>query len=151
MNSRIHSGSSTWLKKSAGSSWKSWSGFAFENICLKHTPQIKNALGIGAVNTQESIWRYAPANGESGAQIDLLIDRQDSCINICEMKFSVAEFTIDKTYAGELKNKQEVFKAKSKTKKTLFLTMITTYGAKQNINYLGLVQPDLKMDILFLE
>lgn len=151
MNSRMQSGTSIWLKKSTGSSWKSWSGFAFENICLKHTQQIKSALGIAAVNTQESIWRYVPAKEERGAQIDLLIDRQDSCINICEMKFSTGAFTIDKTYAAELNNKREVFKAKSKTKKTLFITMMTTHGVKHNINYLGLVQQDLKMDILFEE
>jgi len=151
MNKRIQSGSSTWQKMSAGASWKSWSGFAFENICLKHIAQIKNALGIAAVNTQESVWRYVPGKGVKGAQIDLLIDRQDNCINIGEMKFSTGEFTIDPAYAAELKNKLDVFKTKTKTRKTLFLTMITTHGVKHNVNYLGLVQQDVKMDILFLQ
>jgi AAA+ ATPase superfamily predicted ATPase len=151
MNSRIQSGSSTWQKMSAGASWKSWSGFAFENICLKHTSQIKNALGIAAVNTQESVWRYVPGKREAGAQIDLLIDRQDNCINICEMKFSTGEFTIDPGYAKELKNKLDIFGTKTKTRKTLFLTMVTTQGVKHNANYIGLVQQDLTMSILFLQ
>lgn len=151
MNSRVQSGNSTWLRMSAGSSWKSWSGFAFENICIKHTSQIKSALGIAAVNTQESVWRYVPSKGEKGAQIDFLIDRQDNCINVCEMKFSTSEFIIDLGYATELKNKLDVLKAKTKTRKTLFLTMITTNGVKENINYVGLVQQNLKMDILFLK
>ncbi|MEO7045963.1 MAG: ATP-binding protein, partial [Ferruginibacter sp.] len=149
MTGRIQSGTSVWLKMSTGSSWKSWSGFAFEDICLKHINQIKSALGIAAVNTQESVWRYIPGKGEKGAQIDLLIDRQDNCISICEMKFSTSVFTIDPSYAMELKNKLNVFREKTKTKKTLFLTMLTTHGVKQNSNYLGLVQQDLQMNILF--
>lgn len=134
---------------SVGSSWKSWCGFAFESICLKHIQNIKNALGIAAVITEESVWRHVSGKGEQGAQIDLLIDRQDNSINICEMKYSLSEFTIDKTYAAELKMKQDVFREKTKTRKTLFLTMITTYGVKQNAYYLGLVQKDLTMDVLF--
>jgi AAA+ ATPase superfamily predicted ATPase len=149
MTGRIQSGTSVWLKMSTGSSWKSWSGFAFEDICLKHITQIKSALGIAAVNTQESVWRYIPGKGEKGAQIDLLIDRQDNCINICEMKFSTSVFTIDPSYGMELKNKLNVFREKTKTKKTLFLTMLTTHGVKQNSNYLGVVQQDLEMNILF--
>lgn len=141
----------TWDKMSSSSSWKSWSGYAFENICLKHVEQIKNALGIPAVLTQESTWRYVPGKGENGAQVDLLIDRQDNCINVCEMKFSTGEFTIDPAYARELKNKMDVFKAKTKTRKTLFLTMVTTHGVRRNENYIGLVQRDLKMDVLFLQ
>lgn len=151
MNSRIPSGSSIWLKKSTGSSWKSWSGFAFENICLKHTAQIKSALGIAAVNTEESVWRYVPGKGEKGAQIDLLIDRQDNCINVCEIKFSINEFIIDAGYAAALKNKLDVFKTKTKTRKTIFLTMLTTNGVKQNVNAIGLVQQNLEMGILFLK
>lgn len=139
----------TWDKMSSTNSWRSWSGYAFESICLKHIEQIKAALGIPAVITQESAWRYVPSKGEKGAQIDLVIDRQDNCINLCEIKFSLNEFVIDPAYALELKNKVDVFRIKTKTRKTLFLTMITTHGVKYNTNYLGLVQNDFKMDILF--
>jgi uncharacterized protein len=149
MTGRLSSGKDIWLKMSTTASWQSWSGFAFENICLKHTAQLKDAIGIAAVNTQESIWRYVPGKGKKGAQIDLLIDRQDNCINVCEMKFSTSEYSISAAYAAELKNKLDVFQLNTKTKKTLFLTMITTHGVKQNINSTGLVQVDLKMDILF--
>jgi hypothetical protein len=150
MTGRIQSGNNSWLKMSVTPSWKSWSGFAFENICLKHAAQIKQAIGIAAVNTQESVWRNIPDNDQRGAQIDLLIDRQDNCINVCEMKFSSSEFSIDASYARELKSKMDVFQDKTKTRKTLFLTMITTQGVKQNTHYLGLVQQNLTMDILFL-
>src|SRR4051812_13701134 len=143
-------GSGTWLRLSTGSSYLSWSGFAFEAICQKHVVQIKKALGIEGVLTETSVWRYLPKEKEEqGAQIDLLIDRQDLCINICEMKFSTSGFTIDKRYAQELVTKMQVFREITKSKKTLFLTMITTYGVKRNDYYVGLVQNELTMDALF--
>ncbi|MBT2560841.1 ATPase [Pedobacter sp. ISL-68] len=99
--------------------------------------------------TETSAWRYAPKTG-MGAQVDLLLDRQDNVISICEMKFSNTEFVIDKTYAAELQNKLDVFRRESKTKKTLFLAMVTTYGIKNNIHTVGLVQNQVTMDDLFL-
>ena len=138
-----------WLRLSEQASWKSWSGFAFETICHKHSAQIKEALNISAIYSEESIWRHVPGNRGSGAQIDLLFDRADHAINICEMKFSVSEFTISKGYADDLKQKLQVFKDETKTKKSLFLTMVTTFGIIKNAHYTGLVQNDITMDALF--
>jgi hypothetical protein len=81
--------------------------------------------------------------------VDLLLDRQDHCINLCEMKFSGNEFIIDKKYAGELDSKVKVFKEQTMTKKTLFPTMITTYGTRQNIYYTGRITGEVVMDDLF--
>ena len=143
-------GSGTWLRLSTGASYLSWSGLAFESVCQKHVVQIKKALGIEGVLTETSVWRYVPkGDKEDGAQIDLLIDRQDLCINICEIKFSTSEFTIDKRYAQELARKLQVFKDGTRTKKTLFLTMITTYGVKRNDYYVGLVQKELTIEAIF--
>lgn len=143
-------GSGTWLTFISGNSWTSWSGNAFESICMKHIPQLKKALGIEAVYAEVSVWRYQPATKtDKGAQIDLLIDRKDSCINICEMKFSEWPFEISKAYAKELENKLNVFKDQTKTRKILFLTMITTYGVRNSDNFVGLVQKEITMDILF--
>lgn len=142
-------GVGTWFRLANTSSWKSWSGFAFESICLKHVSQIKKGLGIAGVLTEESAWRYFPDKSEQGTQIDLLIDRSDYCINICEMKYSQSEFTIDKSYADDLRKKPIVFREKVKTRKTLFLTMITTYGVKRNSYYTELIQNEVTMDALF--
>jgi ribosomal protein S8 len=139
----------TWIKIADSSSWKSWSGIAFETICLKHMEQIKKGLGIAAVQTTESVWRFVPGGDQSGAQIDLLIDRSDHCINICEMKYSDTEYTITKDYAGDLKRKRDVFKTVTKTKKTIFITLITTFGVLQNTHAIGNVQNQLTMDALF--
>ncbi|WP_026632683.1 AAA family ATPase [Dyadobacter alkalitolerans] len=143
-------GPGSWLRFISGSSWKGWSGNAFEGICMKHVSQIKKAIGIADVYTEVSVWRHQPkSNTEKGAQIDLLIDRNDSCINVCEMKFSAYPFEISKAYASELESKLSVFQQITKTKKTLFLTMLTTYGVKNSTKFPGLVQKDVTMDSLF--
>lgn len=145
-------GSGTWLRFSTGVSWRSWSGSAFESICMKHISQLKKAIGIEAVYAEVSVWRYQPKTEmEKGAQIDLLIDRNDSCINICEMKFSSDAFEISKGYANELENKLTVFRSQTMTKKTLFLTMMTTFGVKNADSYPGLVQKEVTMNALFTE
>ena len=140
-----------WIKQQASSSWESWAGFAFESICLKHVANIKEALKIGAVQTQESYWRLKanPGGNERGVQIDLLIDRADQCINICEIKFSNKPFVVTKQYAEELERKKRIFKESTKTKKTVFITLITPYGAEENMNYLSIVDNQLTVDHLF--
>jgi uncharacterized protein len=143
-------GEGTWQSKVVSSSWKSWSGLAFENIALKHIPQIKKALGISGVYTEQSTWRYTPKDEiEKGTQIDLLIDRQDMCINLCEIKYSLTEFTLEKKYAEELNLKRRIFLSKTGTKKTVFITMLSTFGVKENGHYLSTVQNQLTMDVLF--
>jgi hypothetical protein len=143
-------GAGTWQARSQSSTWKAWSGLAFEAICLRHIPQIKKALGIGAVYSEQSAWRFVAKNvDEEGSQIDLLIDRQDNSINLCEMKFSLTDFTVDKKYAEALDRKKRVFLSKTGTKKSIFITLITTFDTTINEHYLNTVQNQLKMDVLF--
>ncbi|CAM4170621.1 hypothetical protein SAMN06265348_105371 [Pedobacter westerhofensis] len=143
-------GSGTWITFISGNSWTSWSGNAFESICMKHIPQLKKAIGIEAVYAEVSVWRHQPVTkADRGTQIDLVIDRGDSCINICEMKFSDRPFEISKAYAKELENKLAVFRDQTKTRKTLFLTMVTTYGLRNGTSFSGLVQKEIGMDMLF--
>lgn len=122
----------TWSGIQYATDFTTWCGYAFENICIKHVAQIKKALGIYGVQSVEASWRKAGTKNDRGAQIDLLIDRADGCINICEMKFSNKLFVIDRKYAAELDNKLKIFHENSETKKTLFLTMVTTYGVFDN-------------------
>ncbi len=117
----------------------------------EHSRPIKKALGIADVLSEESTWRYQPPRGsrDKGAQIDLLFDRQDRTINLCEMKFAGDQFVIDKKYAEELDNKVKVFQRETRTKKTFFLTLITTYGVKKNDYYTGRVLGEVLMEDLF--
>lgn len=149
-NSRA-SGEGTWMKKSESASWKSWSGFAFEKLCLAHIPQVKKALGINGLFTEESSWRKIGTADSPGCQIDLIIDRGDNVINICELKFSQDEFTINKKYAEELRAKVNAFKKNTKTRKSLFLTFVTTFGLSENKYSTSLVQQSITMDALFEE
>ncbi len=108
-------GDGVWQSFTTGQSWKSWSGVAFGRVCLKHIQPIKKALGIASTYTEVTAWRHFPATGK-GAQIDLLIDRNDHVINLCEMKYSASEFTIDKSYADDLDNKKTAFQNHTKAK-----------------------------------
>jgi uncharacterized protein len=136
----------TWINQLDSPKQRTWAGYAFEQACLSHIPQIKKALGITGVQTVTSSW--ISTGSETGAQIDLVIDRRDQVINICEMKFSINDFAIDKKYAAELMNKLKVFREETETRKSLFLTLITSFGLTKN-TYTSLVQNELTMDVLF--
>ena len=127
---------------------RSWAGYSFEQLCLHHLEQIRRSIGILAVQCETSAWFSKGAEGKRGAQIDLLIDRRDRVINICEMKYSINEFTIDSEYDKSLRNKIQVFRDETKTRKALHLTMITTYGVKRNV-YSNGVQSQVVLDDLF--
>lgn len=137
-------GEGTWMKLSIAQSYKTWSGFAFETVCLKHVNQIKKALKIEAIYSTNHSWF------NENTQIDLLIDRADNIINLCEMKFYNAAVTIDKKMYLNLKNKIAELISEIETKKNVNLTMITTYGVKENEYSIELVQNNLSMDCLFI-
>ena len=131
-----------WTNVLDNAQYKAWSGYTFELICLTHIKEIKLALGISGMNTEESAWRGS--TNENGAQIDLIIDRKDGIIHLCEMKFAKEPFQVDKKYDLELKNKIQVFKSETKTKKTIFLTFVTPFGIKSNV-YSNNVQNSLTL------
>jgi hypothetical protein len=138
-----------WINSIDNPKHRAWSGYAFQQVCLSHIPQIKKALGISGVYSTSSSWRSTGTT--IGAQIDLVIDRRDQVINLCEMKFSINPFVIDTKYANELRNKIGTFKTETKTRKSVFLTMITSFGIQPNSYSTGLVQNDISMDALFDE
>jgi AAA+ ATPase superfamily predicted ATPase len=125
---------------------RAWSGYAFEQVCLAHLPQIKRKLGIAGVLTNTASWRSSES--DNGAQIDLLIERNDKVINLCEMKYVQEQYVIDKKQDENLRNKRAAFKRETKTRKAIHLTMITTYGVKRN-EYRGNIQSEVTMDDLF--
>jgi hypothetical protein len=135
-----------WTTMSDNARYRAWTGYAFELVCLMHEEQIKHQLGISGVLTNSASWRSLTSS--PGAQIDLLIDRNDRVINICEMKYAKDQFAIDKKYAESLRNKREAFVRETKTRKAIHLTMVATYGVKQN-DYRSLIQSEIIMNDLF--
>ncbi len=140
-------GADAWLSRIGNPKWRAWSGYAFEQICQYHSNSIKKHLGISSVYTEVSTWRSKQQSG--GAQIDLIFDRNDRMINICEIKFSETKFALTKAYAEKLKHKLMTFKEETRTKKTLLLTMISTYGLKENQYAVNYVKDSLTMEALF--
>ncbi len=139
-----------WVDKAQTPAWKSWSGLAFEAVCHKHIAQIRKALRIDS-GAEIGSWRYIPkANGnKKGAQIDLLFDRNDDVITLCEIKHSDKPFVIDKAYANNLQTKMDVYRNQTHTRKTLFLAMIASNGLKQNQYSEKLITQQANLEDLF--
>ncbi len=143
IKSAKYRGEGAWTHFIDNPSHRAWQGYTFEQLCMAHIHQIKKALGISGILSSEASWQ------NDKTQIDLLIDRRDQVINLCEMKYSMTEFTINKDYANQLKKKISIFKQNTKTKKAVFLTLITTYGVEKNAYALELVQNEVLLDELF--
>ncbi len=149
IENKMHEEENIWQKLSQTQSWKTWSGYAFESICLKHISQIKKSIGIAGIYSESAAFYKKATKEQAGAQIDLVIDRNDHVINLFEIKFYNEEFTLTKEYASRLRKKMSVFRATTKTKKQLFYMMITSFGLKKNKHSIGLVVNDLTLDDLF--
>ena len=133
-----------WQKMQTTNEYVSWCGYAFEIVCLNHLEQIVKALGIdGTINTPCS-WAYrvpktilgdeeADEDLKHGAQIDLLIDRSDKTITVCEMKYSQEEYEITKSCDSLLNRRMRIFRKVTKTRKSLVPTFITPNGLFDNV------------------
>ena len=129
---------------------KTWAGNMFEQVCKDHIGQIKQKIGIHGILSNESTWFVKPDKklGTAGTQIDLIIDRRDRVINLCEMKFSLDEFTIDKNYDEKLRKRIEAFRRKTGTRKAIQIIFVSTYGVEAN-PYSGIIQKQVMLDDLF--
>ena len=123
-----------------------WYGLAFERICKAHMPQIKAALGIAGVSTEFYTWRTNKV--ENGAQIDIIIDRADNTINLCEVKYSEGLYSLDKEEFLKIQNRISAFKEVTETRSSIIPTMITTFGMKEGM-YSDQINAKIDMDALF--
>ncbi|MEL6988818.1 MAG: ATP-binding protein, partial [Bacteroidota bacterium] len=140
----------SWTRISQQQSYKIWIGYAFENLCLKHVKDILSALDISGLEISiNSFLHRKNKSYPKGFQIDLLIDRKDDIINICEMKFYNDEFNITSDYAKKLRTKREGLRTVLNTKKSIHIIFISTYGLFENQFSLDLVENDLTIDIFF--
>ncbi|MBQ8162374.1 MAG: ATP-binding protein [Clostridia bacterium] len=137
---------SSWISYTASPAYNAWSGFAFEMVCLHHVAQIKDALGIRGIESQDYSWRSSKQ--KDGAQIDLLIDRKDDVINLCEAKFTTEPFEIDLACERNLIHKRDLFRQETDSPKSLFITLISASGLKKNMHS-ACVQNTISGDDLF--
>jgi AAA+ ATPase superfamily predicted ATPase len=142
-----------WTVFSASPAHNAWSGYAFEQVCLAHISQIKRKLGISGVLSPVCSWRSerkqsGKASREPGAQVDLVIDRNDGIINLCEAKYAQEEFAIDAACDAEFRQRKAAFVRETKTRKAVHTTMVTTYGIVHNA-YWNNIQSEVTADDLF--
>jgi uncharacterized protein len=140
---------SSWLQFSNKPVYKIWTGYAFENLCFKHIYQIKKGLGINGIISNEYSWIQKGTKEEKGTQIDFIIDRDDNCINLLELKFYDSVFEITKNYSEQLREKVSIFRDKNRLKKNIFVTLVTANGSKRNEHYLSVVTNEITIDTLF--
>ena len=124
-----------------------WRGIAFENVCFLHIRQIKKALGISGVITTQSAWSKRK-DDECGTQIDLLLERRDNVVNMCEIKFYSDDFTVDGAYYRTILRRQALLETHLKRKNVIHNTLITTYGLVYN-EYSGVFSSVITLDDLF--
>jgi uncharacterized protein len=142
-------GSDTWKHLSQTQSFKTWSGYAFESICLKHLAQIQKALGISGIYSNASTFYQKGQEGQSGVQIDLVLDRNDNTINLFEIKFYAEPYVFTKAQADALRTKRALFKHYTQSRKQIFLSFISTYGIIENEHSIGLIDNSITLDALF--
>lgn len=123
-----------------------WYGLAFERVCKAHIEKIKTALGIASVSTEYYSWRSNLI--EKGAQIDIIIDRADNTINLCEVKYSENLYSLDKEEYMKIQNRISVFKEATNTRSNIIPTMITTFGMKEG-TYSDQIIAKINMEDLF--
>jgi hypothetical protein len=139
-----------WSNNAESRSVSSWMGLSFELLCLKHHRQIKRALGISRIGTSVSSWRSKPDPERElpGFQIDMIIERADRIIHLCEVKFSTDMYAITAEYEQKLRERMSLFRMATKNKKTLVNTFVTTYGVV-NGKHKSIVHSEVKLDDLF--
>lgn len=141
-----------WNLKSRTPGYRAWAGYAFEGVCLKHAGQIRDALGLAGIATESGTWRYVPwknSSAERGAQIDLLFDRADGIVTLCELKYRSQSFTADRAFADAVKRKIAVFSKRSKSRKDIMVALVTPHGLKPNAWSADLVQQVVTAEDLF--
>lgn len=150
VNGRKHSDDDFWMHNVDSPAINIWRGVAFEEVCFIHVAQIKKALGISGVSSEQSAWSAKGDEINDGIQIDMLIDRKDNVVNMCEMKFYNEEFSVSKAYYSTLAHRQNTLAATLSRKKVIHSTLITTYGLTYN-EYSSGFQQVITLDDLFKE
>ena len=152
-------GKNYWMQMIGKPEYIAWSGYAFETVCLHHVEQIVSALGISGVYYSPCSWNYRPSEAvindadadndlKRGGQIDLLIDRNDKTISVCEMKYSSGEYEITKAYANHVDERLRTFKKVTNTKKSFSIVYVTPFGLYNNM-YARKVNKQVTADDLF--
>ena len=139
-----------WMNSQRSPRLVAWRGMAFERVCLQHVEQIKRALGIAGVRSSAYSWRFRSDGISPGAQIDLVIDRDDGVVNLCEIKYSAAPYEITAEESARLKNRKQAFIRETGTRKTCRTTLVTSSGLLAG-KYRWTAEAEVTLDDLFAD
>ncbi len=139
-----------WMHNVTSQSVSSWRGFAFEEVCFSHISQIKKALDILGVSSTQSSWALKGDDETEGAQMDLLINRKDNVVNLCEMKLYNEKFTVTKSYYSKLVHRQNLLIERLPKRTVIHNVLVTTEGLTYN-EYSGVFQNVVTIDDLFVK
>ena len=148
VNEKAEMDAEFWTHNVTAQSVNSWRGFAFEEVCLSHIRQIKQAINILDVSSTQSSWSLRGDDSREGTQIDLLINRRDNVVDLCEMKFYNEPFTVSKSYHATLVHRQNLLSAQLPKRTSVHHVLITTFGLNYN-EYSGIFQHTITIDQLF--
>ena len=137
-----------WMHNVNSASINSWRGFAFEEVCFNHVKKIKQALNILGVSSKQSGWNVSGDEETEGGQIDMIIERKDNVVNMCEMKFYSEPFVVSKSYHAKLIHRQNLLSEKLPRKTIVQPVLVTTEGLEHN-EYSGIFQNVVTMEDLF--
>lgn len=137
-----------WTNILGSSRYHSWKGIAFESVCLLHSSQIKRSLGIYGMVASIGSWYFKGDQYEPGAQIDMLIDRADKIINVCEMKYASQPYEVTAEVEKKIRERNAIFLSVTKTRSHLLNVLITPFGIKRG-KYAQLFNNIIDMDALF--
>ena len=135
-----------WRNHIGTATLNSWYGLAYERVCMYHFRNIIRALRLDAIHTEFYSWRSKQS--EPGAQIDMVIDRSDNIVVLCEVKYSQADYILKKSEYEKILNRISTFSEENKTRKAIQPVFITTYRLKSN-EYSDIFQRTLTLDDLF--
>lgn len=139
-----------WITRRNSPAWYAWAGYAFENVCWRHLNALVAEMGLGAVHVVVSQWRHLAANkADRGAQLDMIIDRADRVINLCEMKYSDGVYCMTKEVAASINTKRQVFRHKVGAKKALLNILITAQDAGKNSHFHAAIDQHITIQSLF--
>ena len=139
-----------WSNQIHTPAYYAWAGYAFEAVCFKHIGQIKKALGLDQISCGYGDWRYSPiSTQDQGTQIDLLFDRDDDCVTICEIKNTDKPFSVTKEYAKDLENKKRIYVNQTRTSKLILMALISNKGAVENDYYKKIFSNCVTIEDLF--
>jgi AAA+ ATPase superfamily predicted ATPase len=159
MKDKGNVGKNYWLQKIGTPEYAAWSGYSFETVCLHHIEQIVNALGISGTFYSPCSWAYRPSEAvlndadadedtKTGGQVELLMDRSDKTISVCEMKYGRGEYEITKAYASHVEQRLRTFRKVTNTKKSFSIVYVTPFGLLNNM-YARKVNKQVTADDLF--